>query len=59
LDSHILKSSPKKLIIVKTGNTQNLQLIEIFNKNLDLIIQFLQESNLVEINPHFIAGRKK
>ena len=59
LNSHLIKTQPKKLIMVKTGNIPNKPLIEIFNKNLDLIIKMIQRGDLVEINQSFIAERKK
>jgi predicted nuclease of predicted toxin-antitoxin system len=59
LNSHLIKSCPRKLIIVKTGNTSNKPLIEIFSKNLDIIIEMIQRADLVEINQNFIAERKR
>ena len=55
LESFLIKSEPSKLIIVKTGNITNKQLIEIFNKNLSLILEMISRSNLVEINKTDIA----
>lgn len=59
LDAHLLLSSPDKLIIVKTGNIPNILLIDIFNKNLDLIIKLISNSNLIEIGQGYIADHKK
>jgi predicted nuclease of predicted toxin-antitoxin system len=59
LNSHLIKRLPEKLIMVKTGNISNKQLIEIFDKNLDLIIRMIKHSNLVEVNQNFIAERRK
>jgi predicted nuclease of predicted toxin-antitoxin system len=59
LDSHLIKSLPSKLIMIKTGNISNKQLIEIFDRNLDLIIRMIKHSNLVEVNQNFIAERRK
>ena len=50
LDSYLLKGEPRKLIMVKTGNITNPELIEIFRKNLNKIISILSRSNLIEIN---------
>ena len=50
LDSYLLKAEPRKLIMVKTGNIPNSELIEIFRKNLNKIISILSISNLIEIN---------
>ncbi len=59
LNSHVIKSLPSKLIMIKTGNISNKQLIEIFDRNLDLIIRMIKHSNLVEVNQNFIAERRK
>ncbi len=50
LDSFLLKSEPRKLVMVNTGNIPNKDLIVIFSKNLNQIITMLSRSNLVEIN---------
>jgi predicted nuclease of predicted toxin-antitoxin system len=50
LDSYLLKSEPRKLVMVKTGNIPNPELIDIFRKNLNKIISMLSRSNLIEIN---------
>jgi predicted nuclease of predicted toxin-antitoxin system len=49
LESFIIKAEPRKLIMVKTGNISNKQLIEIFSRNLDMVITMISRSNLVEI----------
>jgi len=59
LNSHIITRLPEKLIMVKTGNISNRQLIEIFDRNLDLIVRMIKHSNLVEVNQNFIAERRK
>ena len=55
LESFLVKSEPKKLILIKTGNILNTHLLEIFSKNLDLILEMIERSNLVEINKTDIA----
>lgn len=55
LDSFLVNSLPEKLIIVKTGNIPNIQLLKIFDTNLDLIVSMISRSNLVEINKSDIA----
>jgi predicted nuclease of predicted toxin-antitoxin system len=54
LESFLIKALPKKLIIVRTGNIPNSQLIDLFAKNLDLITQLIQKSNLIEISSNEI-----
>ncbi|MCD4663949.1 MAG: DUF5615 family PIN-like protein [Bacteroidales bacterium] len=55
LDSFLIKSEPPKLIMVKTDNIPNKELIQIFDKNLDTIIEMITKSNLVEISKNDIA----
>jgi len=55
LESFIIKAEPRKLIMVKTGNISNIQLIEIFNLNLDMVITMISRSNLVEIGKTNLA----
>lgn len=53
-DSFTAKKEPYKLLHVKTGNIKNSQLIELFDKNLDLIIRELNESSVVQISQNYI-----
>lgn len=55
LESLIVKSEPRKLIMIKTGNISNKALISLFNKNLEIIIEMISRSNLIEINQTEIA----
>ncbi len=55
LDSYLLKSQPKKLVLVKTGNINNKALISLFDTNLMLIVEMLVRNNLVEITSTLIV----
>lgn len=55
LESFLVKTEPKKLILVKTGNITNFQLIALFSANMEMIIAMISRSNLVEINRTEIA----
>lgn len=55
LDSFMLKGLPPKLVMVKTGNIPNKQLIQIFYDNMEIIVQMLSRSNLIEISQTDIA----
>ncbi len=57
LDSFLLKSEPPKLIIVRTGNISNKELLKIFENNFDRITSMLAKGNLVELNRNDIAER--
>jgi predicted nuclease of predicted toxin-antitoxin system len=50
LDNYILDESPKKLLIVSTGNINNRNLIQLFEKNLDTLKSLFEENSVIEIN---------
>lgn len=50
LDNYILDGSPKKLLIVSTGNINNQSLIQLFEKNLKTLKTLFEESSVIEIN---------
>lgn len=51
----MVKSEPRKLIIVKTGNISNRHLIKIFEENLEILIQMISRSDLLEVSKTEIA----
>ncbi len=53
-DSFTAKKEPYKLLHVKTGNIRNSQLIELFDKNLELIVKEISESLVVQISRNYI-----
>jgi len=50
LDNYILEGSPKKLLIVSTGNINNQNLILLFEKNLESKKSLLEDNSVVEID---------
>ena len=50
LESFLLKKSPEKLILVKTGNIRNDELMKLFKLNLEYILSSIKENDLIEIN---------
>jgi predicted nuclease of predicted toxin-antitoxin system len=50
LESYLLTNSPEKLVLVKTGNIRNTDLLLIFENNLNSLCSLLSESSLIEIN---------
>ncbi len=50
LESYFIHSKPKRLLLVTTGNIPNARLLDIFDKNIQVIIQMLTKSNLIEIS---------
>lgn len=50
LDSYLIKNEPNKLLLIKTGNIQNKQLIALIDSNLSVVVEMLSRNNLVEIS---------
>ncbi len=53
-ESFTAKKEPYKLLHVKTGNIRNSQLIELFDKNIELIIKELNQCSVVQISQNYI-----
>jgi len=53
-NSFTAKKEPFKLLHIKTGNIKNSKLIELFDKNLILIINELEKSSVVQISQNYI-----
>ena len=49
-DRYLAKQEPYKLLYLTTGNIRNKDLIELFDKNLLLIIHSLQNGSVIELN---------
>ena len=50
LESYLINKQPSKLVLIKTGNINNFELLEIFETHLETILKMLQEGSLVEVN---------
>ncbi len=50
VNSHIISASPKKLLLISTGNISNKVLLELFERHIGAITLALNESNFVELN---------
>lgn len=48
-DSHLLRGTPRRLLVVATGNISNVELVELFAENLATVTAALGRANLVEI----------
>ena len=57
-DSYILHYSPKKLLWVTTGNIKNVELLSLFEKNFDQIIELFDTFSLVELNNDDLIGHE-
>ena len=50
VDSFMLKSIPKKLFLITTGNIRNKQLLSLLELNWDKAIDRLKSSDMIEMN---------
>lgn len=50
-DSHLLRGTPRRLLLVSTGNITNEALLSLVAANLGAIEEALQEARFVEIGP--------
>lgn len=48
-DSHLLHRTPKKVLIVATGNIANRELLALFDEHLEAIVAALDSADLVEL----------
>jgi predicted nuclease of predicted toxin-antitoxin system len=55
LESFLIKTEPRKLILVRTGNVSNKNLIQLFKNHYNILIQMINRSSLVEITRSDIA----
>ena len=58
LKLHILRKRPTRLLMITTGNIINQQLIELFERNFETILQLFESYAVVEINNSFVVGHK-
>lgn len=50
-DGYLLSRSPRRLLVVTTGNITNRELLALFDGNLTAIVGALAESSFVEVSP--------
>ena len=50
LESFLLFNRPRKLILVKTGNIRNGELLKLFQNQIKVIEKHISENSLIEIN---------
>lgn len=53
-DSFTAKKEPYKLLHVRAGNMKNSRLIELFDKNIDAIVNEFESGSVVQISQHYI-----
>ena len=55
LESHILLNQPPKLLLLKTGNIRNSELLSLFDKHFDLITALFAKHALIEFTKEEIV----
>lgn len=54
-EGHLLTGSPRRLLVVATGNITNSALLELFAANLEAIVGAFDEVDFVEIGPRALV----
>lgn len=49
LESQMVRDEPEKLILIKTGNIKNQELLVLFENNIELMVRLLENCNLLEV----------
>ena len=58
-DGHLLSGSPRRLLVVATGNITNAALLALFEANLDAVIGALGEADFVELGPESMVVHRR
>ena len=58
-DGHLLRGTPRQLLIVATGNITNNELIAAFDQHLATIVSALDEADMVELRPDQLIARPR
>jgi predicted nuclease of predicted toxin-antitoxin system len=58
-DSHLLMKSPRRLLVVKTGNITNDALLALFQAHLDAIIEVLGDADFAELGPDALVAHRR
>lgn len=58
-DGHLLSGSPRRLLVVATGNITNAALLALFEVNLDAIVGALDEADFIELGPEALVVHRR
>ena len=53
----LISGSPKKLLLIKTGNLTNTPLLQLFEANLNIIERLFASFDIVELSQTLVIGR--
>ena len=59
LDSHLIQGVPDKLFLVTTGNITDRELISLFEKDFEMVIDLLEIYDLIEMDNDRITVHEK
>ena len=59
LDSHLIQGIPSKLLLVTTGNIVNKDLLNLFDKYFETIVNLFGTYDLIELDNNQIIGHDK
>lgn len=58
-DSHLLRGTPRQLLIVATGNMSNADLLALFEVHGSAVVTALQEADFVELGPDALVQHRR
>lgn len=58
-DGHLLTGSPRRLLVVTTGNITNAALLSLFETHLAAIVAGLDEADFVELGPDSLVVHRR
>lgn len=58
-DGHLLTGSPRRLLVVTTGNITNTALLALFATHLEAITAALEEADYIELGPDALVVHRR
>ncbi len=58
-DSHLLRRTPRRVLIVATGNMSNSALLALFDQHGDAVVAALQEADFVELGAEVLVTHRR
>jgi predicted nuclease of predicted toxin-antitoxin system len=58
-DSHLLMNSPRRLLVVRTGNITNDALLKLFETHLDAIVNALDNVDFAELSADTLVAHRR
>ena len=58
-DGHLLTGSPRRLLVVATGNITNNALMALFAANLDILVAAFDDADFIELGPAALVVHRR